>query len=102
MTEHSTAGDIAGRLLKLRTLEYVLLFAGCGGCTFGVLHSLHQQYGEALYQKRILLLNAGGYSQRLPTTSVLGKLFMALPIGEEGLLFGFLFDICTIHFMVFI
>ena len=31
---------------------------------------------------KILLLHAGGYSQRLPHVSVIGKIFMALPFGN--------------------
>ena len=30
---------------------------------------------------RVLLLHAGGYSQRLPSVSVVGKIFMGLPCG---------------------
>ena len=31
---------------------------------------------------RVLLLHAGGYSQRLPSVSVVGKIFMGLPCGR--------------------
>lgn len=31
---------------------------------------------------KVLLLHAGGYSQRLPHVSVIGKIFMALPFGN--------------------
>lgn len=30
---------------------------------------------------RVLLLHAGGYSQRLPSVSVVGKIFMGIPSG---------------------
>ena len=30
---------------------------------------------------RVLLLHAGGYSQRLPSVSVVGKIFMGIPCG---------------------
>lgn len=39
---------------------------------------LQNIYGTDLYQKRVLLLHSGGFSQRLPHASVLGKLFMNL------------------------
>ncbi|ELU07599.1 hypothetical protein CAPTEDRAFT_117818, partial [Capitella teleta] len=59
--------------------------AGCGGSTMFVLSKMHELYGDDLYCKRILLLNAGGQSQRLPTASVLGKIFTALPCGTPML-----------------
>ena len=34
---------------------------------------------------KVLLVHAGGYSQRLPNFSVLGKIFMALPCGDPML-----------------
>jgi fucose-1-phosphate guanylyltransferase len=47
------------------------------------MHVLEQQYGwEILRQKRILLIHAGGYSQRTPTTSCLGKISTSIPRGE--------------------
>ncbi len=47
------------------------------------MHVLEQQYGwEILRQKRILLIHAGGYSQRTPTTSCLGKIATSIPRGE--------------------
>ena len=46
---------------------------------------LTEMYGEKLKEWRILLLNAGGQSQRLPSASVLGKLFTPLPLeGSAG------------------
>ena len=33
---------------------------------------------------RVVLINAGGYSQRLPHVSALGKVFMPLPCGGGG------------------
>ena len=33
------------------------------------------------YAGRVLLLHAGGYSQRLPSVSVVGKIFMGIPCG---------------------
>jgi fucose-1-phosphate guanylyltransferase len=46
------------------------------------MHVLEQQYGwEVLREKRILLIHAGGYSQRTPTTSCLGKISTSIPKG---------------------
>ncbi|XP_066286744.1 fucose-1-phosphate guanylyltransferase-like isoform X3 [Branchiostoma lanceolatum] len=55
---------------------------GCGGSTLEVLYQLRQQYGKELDNWKVLLIHAGGYSQRLPSASVLGKVFMATPIGS--------------------
>ena len=56
---------------------------GCGGATMHALHQLYHKYGESLYSKCILLVNTGGYSKRLPSAGVLGKVFMAVPYGDE-------------------
>ena len=46
------------------------------------MHVLEQKYGwEVLQHKRILLIHAGGYSQRTPTTSCLGKIATSIPKG---------------------
>ena len=47
-----------------------------------------------------MLIHAGGYSQRLPNVSVIGKAFMALPCGKgesapKGLLFDFQSDVAA-------
>ena len=48
-----------------------------------VLTELEKKYSwEKISSWRILLLNAGGKSQRLPSASVLGKIFSALPVGD--------------------
>jgi len=45
---------------------------------------LREIYGvDELSKKYVLLINAGGQSQRLPSASVLGKIFSPLPIGED-------------------
>ncbi|XP_077519090.1 fucose-1-phosphate guanylyltransferase-like isoform X2 [Amblyomma americanum] len=55
-----------------------------GGATLHVLEQLHKIYGdERLSQMRILLMHAGGQSKRLPSHSVLGKLFALLPIAAH-------------------
>lgn len=55
---------------------------GCGGATMHVIHQLSQMYGEKLDKLLVLIINAGGQSQRLPSASVLGKIFTVLPYGE--------------------
>ncbi len=60
----------------------LFLFTGCGTATFHVIKQLREHYGSRLDSLRVLLINAGGYSQRMPSASILGKLFMALPLGE--------------------
>ena len=48
------------------------------------MYVLEQQYGwEILRKKRILLIHAGGYSQRTPTTSCLGKIATSIPKGTK-------------------
>ena len=48
-----------------------------------VISELEKKYGlDKMSKWRILLLNAGGQSQRLPSASVLGKIFTALPFGN--------------------
>lgn len=60
----------------------LVCFTGAGGSTFLVLEELHRRFLETdLKTKKILLIHAGGWSQRLPSASVLGKLFMPLPVG---------------------
>lgn len=56
---------------------------GNGGATLHVLEQLEEKMSEdELNKAKVLLLHAGGYSQRLPHVSVLGKVFMALPFGD--------------------
>ena len=47
-----------------------------------VISELEKIYTDSLRKLRILILNAGGQSQRLPSASILGKIFTALPHGE--------------------
>ena len=44
---------------------------------------LDEKFGIELETMRILLISAGGYSQRMPNATVLGKIFMTLPIGSH-------------------
>lgn len=41
-------------------------------------------YGNSLLDMKILLIPAGGYSQRLPNFTCLGKLFCPLPFGDAN------------------
>ncbi|XP_078075162.1 fucose-1-phosphate guanylyltransferase [Mustelus asterias] len=55
---------------------------GNGGSTLRALHRLEELYGDKLDSFTVLLIHAGGYSQRLPSASALGKIFTALPLGN--------------------
>ena len=55
---------------------------GCGGATMNVVAHLADKYAERLDSLYILLINAGGQSQRLASASALGKVFTALPMGS--------------------
>jgi len=54
---------------------------GCGGATMRAVSQLTDIYAERLDSLYILLINAGGQSQRLASASALGKIFTALPMG---------------------
>lgn len=55
---------------------------GNGGSTLHTLKQLEEIYGKALSRFRVILIHAGGFSQRLPNASALGKIFTALPLGD--------------------
>lgn len=55
---------------------------GNGGSTLYALQHLSDSFGKALSNLRVILIHAGGFSQRLPSASALGKIFMALPLGD--------------------
>uniref|UniRef100_A0A6J0TS37 Fucose-1-phosphate guanylyltransferase isoform X2 n=1 Tax=Pogona vitticeps TaxID=103695 RepID=A0A6J0TS37_9SAUR len=55
---------------------------GNGGSTLHVLKCLEEHYGDQWGSLTILLIHSGGYSQRLPNASALGKIFTALPFGN--------------------
>ncbi|XP_058394280.1 fucose-1-phosphate guanylyltransferase [Diceros bicornis minor] len=55
---------------------------GNGGSTLCALQSLEKLYGDKWNSFTILLIHSGGYSQRLPNASALGKIFTALPFGN--------------------
>lgn len=48
-----------------------------------ILGQLFQIYENTLLEMKILFIPAGGYSQRLPNFTALGKLFCPLPFGDE-------------------
>ena len=55
---------------------------GNGGATLVALDFLRAQYGaDKIDTMRVLLIHAGGYSQRTPQHSVCGKIFAPLPAG---------------------
>jgi len=82
--------QIAGKLQRReipRGVDY-LVFAdppgpkiGCGGATMCAVSQLMDIYTDRLDSMYILLINAGGQSQRLVSASALGKIFTALPMG---------------------
>ena len=65
---------------------------GSGGSTFYVLETLHKEFGESLFDKRILLLHSGGDSRRLPAYSAVGKIFAPLPTRDHYALFDVMLE----------
>ncbi|XP_033125847.1 fucose-1-phosphate guanylyltransferase-like [Anneissia japonica] len=55
---------------------------GNGGSTMHAMSHLQTIYEESLALMKVLLIHAGGYSQRLPNASLLGKAFMPVPLGD--------------------
>ncbi|XP_055470325.1 fucose-1-phosphate guanylyltransferase [Psammomys obesus] len=55
---------------------------GNGGSTLCSLQCLERLYGDKWNSFLVLLIHSGGYSQRLPNASTLGKIFTAFPLGE--------------------
>eukprot|EP00794_Sanderia_malayensis_P020351 gene20351-22355_t len=55
---------------------------GNGGSTIVVAEELEKLYPDSFKNLKVLILHAGGFSQRLPSGSLLGKIFMALPMGS--------------------
>ncbi|XP_039183155.1 fucose-1-phosphate guanylyltransferase [Crotalus tigris] len=55
---------------------------GNGGSTLHALRCLEEYYGDKWDTFTIILIHSGGYSQRLPNASALGKIFTALPCGD--------------------
>lgn len=46
------------------------------------LEVLYKKYKDKLYAYKVLLIHAGGQSQRMPSASVLGKIFSPIPRGN--------------------
>ena len=57
---------------------------GSGGATLNVMLRLQASVGHAWASRRILLLHAGGYSERSPAHGTLGKAFGQLPMDAAG------------------
>ncbi|GFO47580.1 fucose-1-phosphate guanylyltransferase [Plakobranchus ocellatus] len=55
---------------------------GNGGSTLTALEFLESCYGSDMFCKKILMIHAGGWSQRMPSASILGKVFSLLPYGN--------------------
>ncbi|OWF43785.1 fucose-1-phosphate guanylyltransferase-like [Mizuhopecten yessoensis] len=55
---------------------------GNGGSTFSSMDFLEKEYKEDLCEKHVMLIHAGGQSRRMPSTSVLGKIFAPIPSGN--------------------
>ena len=55
---------------------------GNGGSTLVVAEELEKIFKDKAKELKVLVIHAGGFSQRLPSGSLLGKIFMALPMGE--------------------
>ncbi|CAB4386812.1 unnamed protein product [Rhizophagus irregularis] len=75
---------------NLENLEYHVIAdppgrqIGSGGSTLLAIKFLYNKYGSNLERKKVLLIHAGGYSTRLPHVSILGKLFMKVPISSDS------------------
>ncbi|NXN10576.1 FPGT guanylyltransferase, partial [Indicator maculatus] len=55
---------------------------GNGGSTLHVLQCLEDLYGDKWTSFTVMIIHSGGYSQRLPSASALGKVFTAVPLGD--------------------
>ncbi|CAN7945774.1 unnamed protein product [Ixodes hexagonus] len=57
---------------------------GSGGATLHILERLTELYGDHCFEMRTLVIHTGGQSKRLPSHSVLGKLFALLPLPSKS------------------
>ncbi|XP_030836767.1 fucose-1-phosphate guanylyltransferase [Strongylocentrotus purpuratus] len=78
---------LARQQLPLGTKYHVLkdpgnVKIGPGGSMMAALSYLQTIYNQSLFKKKVLFIPAGGYSQRLPSASLLGKIFTAVPYGR--------------------
>uniref|UniRef100_A0A8C0HQP2 Fucose-1-phosphate guanylyltransferase n=1 Tax=Buteo japonicus TaxID=224669 RepID=A0A8C0HQP2_9AVES len=73
--------EVSGHPLTLADTK-TFFSLGNGGSTLHVLRCLEDLYGDKWTSFIVLLIHSGGYSQRLPNASALGKIFTALPFGD--------------------
>lgn len=59
-----------------------MFIPGNGGSTLVVLSFLKLRLGQEMFDKKILLIHAGGQSKRMPSASCLGKIFSPIPHGD--------------------
>ena len=94
VSSHDNAGDSNGHNYPLLYEDLAAAVAtenasnrprakvGAGGAAFHVLDLLVRIVSrERLFGSKVLLIYAGGYSQRSPQTAAIGKLLLTLPIG---------------------
>ncbi len=87
--EHQIKTKLAKRKLP-NLFKYLVLNdpdackIGSGGSTLNVIRHLYETYtNHDLSRMKILLIHAGGYSQRMPFNTVLGKIFAPVPCESE-------------------
>ena len=74
---------------------------GSGGATMVVLDQLRAEFGwEEVSKKKVMLAHAGGYSQRLPSLTAIGKLAITFPVGSGNELYQVL-EVLMISFFSF-
>ncbi|XP_059879815.1 fucose-1-phosphate guanylyltransferase isoform X2 [Delphinus delphis] len=82
MAATSALPGVSLREATQRRLRRFSELRGNGGSTLCALRCLEKLYGDEWNSFTILLIHSGGYSQRLPNASALGKIFTALPFGS--------------------
>ncbi|XP_062353942.1 fucose-1-phosphate guanylyltransferase [Cinclus cinclus] len=82
LAEKLRRGQLPGRVRYLVCADPPGPRIGNGGSTLHALRCLEEQYGDQWTSFTVLLIHSGGYSQRLPNASALGKVFTALPLGH--------------------
>ena len=97
--EHQLREKLARSELPLAP-EYIVVHdpvgakVGNGGGVIAALDELKKIYHEKINDLKILILLSGGYSQRLPSASLLGKIFTTLPMGKNLLATFFFYVHC--------
>lgn len=69
--ENAVGWDQLQMSMYMQLVNYLISYMLLNFCPFSVV--------------RVLLLHAGGYSQRLPSVSAIGKAFMGIPCGMYNL-----------------